>query len=130
MVTCLQLSLPAVASTVREVRQAVAEIATEVGMPEHVVEDARLCVSEAVTNVVRHAYAGDGSVDVSVERAGGELTVVVRDGGAGLSEFRQDGELGYGLRIIEELTSRLVISSTPNAGTEVRMVFAFGAEQN
>ena len=57
-------------------------------------------------------------------------TVVVRDGGAGLSEFRQDGELGFGLRIIEELTSRLVISSTPNAGTEVRMVFAFGAEQD
>ena len=53
-----------------------------------------------------------------------ELMVVVRDDGVGLADFRREGDLGYGLRIIDELAVRSAISSAPNAGTEMRMVFA------
>lgn len=129
MQTHLEVALPAVPGSVREARDAVAEIAAKAGAPNGVVENARLCVSEAVANVVRHAYdldAGDTGakgLSMTVTRDGSELTVVVRDEGVGLTHFKQEGDLGYGLRIIDELTRRFAITSTPNAGTEVLMVF-------
>jgi anti-sigma regulatory factor (Ser/Thr protein kinase) len=128
MTLCLELSLPATPVSARTVRNEVAEVAARMGAPERVVEDARLCVNEAVTNVVRHAYrSSDGKVGVTVAREDDELTVVVRDEGVGLSDFVSEGDLGYGLRIIERLTSRHVISSAADRGTEVVMVFGLGS---
>jgi anti-sigma regulatory factor (Ser/Thr protein kinase) len=127
MHTHLHTSMPAVPLSVREAREHVGEIAVSLGASDVTVEDLRLCVSEAAANVVRHAYGRDeGELDITVERTGDELTVVVRDDGAGLSGFQRDGDLGYGLRIIEQLTRRCAITSAPNMGTEVRMVFAVG----
>jgi serine/threonine-protein kinase RsbW len=112
----------------------VAEIAASAGASERVVEDVRLCVGEAVTNAVLHAYRDvdlDPSrqvVEVTAERHGGELVVVVSDHGRGLASFRHEGDVGYGLKLIQRLTSRYVISSAPHEGTELRMVFALQAD--
>jgi anti-sigma regulatory factor (Ser/Thr protein kinase) len=120
----LVVSLPAVPLSVRKAREKVAEVTRELGVPQHVIEDARLCVSEAATNVVRYAYAdGDGKLDIRVGKSDTELTVVVRDEGVGLTSFQREGELGHGLRIIDQLTRRCAITSAPHVGTEVRMVF-------
>ena len=124
MNTQIEVSLPAAPVSVREARDAVAEIAAKAGAPRRVIEDIRLCVSEAVANVVRHAYRrNDGDLTMTVERDASDLLVVVRDDGVGLNGFQRDGDLGYGLRIIEQLAGRCSITSAPNAGTEVRMVF-------
>jgi anti-sigma regulatory factor (Ser/Thr protein kinase) len=121
----LQVSLPAVPVSVRKAREAVADVAAGLGSSSSVVDDVRLCVSEAATNVVRHAYLdGGGEIRISVARTDSELTVVVGDDGVGLTDFYQEGELGHGLRIIEELTRRFSITSAPNLGTELQMVFA------
>jgi anti-sigma regulatory factor (Ser/Thr protein kinase) len=120
----LAVSLPAVPVSVREARATIGEIAQKAGASERVVEDVRLCVSEAVANVVRHAYREEGDLRITVEREGDELTVVVRDEGIGLGGFQREGDLGYGLRIIDELTRRCTLTSVPDIGTEVRMVFA------
>jgi serine/threonine-protein kinase RsbW len=125
MQTALDLSLPAVPASVRDARQAVADIAAQVGGSTRMVEDVRLCVSEAVANVVRHAYGGEeGDVTLSAELGTGELLVIVRDGGVGMTGFQREGDLGHGLRIIDELTVRCAIMSAPGMGTELRMVFA------
>jgi anti-sigma regulatory factor (Ser/Thr protein kinase) len=124
METQLEASLPAVPVSVRDARETVGEIAAKAGASDRAIEDVRLCVSEAVANVVRHAYREHGDVSIMVEREGEELTVVVRDDGVGLGGFQREGDLGYGLRIIDELTRRCAISSMPDMGTEVRMVFA------
>jgi anti-sigma regulatory factor (Ser/Thr protein kinase) len=130
MAKTLELSSPAVPVSVRELRNRVAEIASTSGVPARIVEDVRLCVSEAVTNAVRHAFGGDdGVVHVSVELTDDELVVGVRDAGKGLSEFRREGELGHGLRIIDALTQRCSISSAPGRGTEVVMVFDVRASE-
>ena len=127
MDTYLHVSLPAVPVSVREARDVVGDTARRVGAPEGVVEDVRLCVSEAVANVVRHAYGHEeGDAALTVEHDGDELTVLVRDEGVGLSGFRREGDLGYGLRIIDRLSRRCSITSVPGMGTEVRMVFAVG----
>jgi stage II sporulation protein AB (anti-sigma F factor) len=127
--TCLEISVPATLVNVRRVRRRVAELAADAGAPEHVVDDVRLCVSEAVANAVVHGYDRDqrGEITVSVSVRGDELTVVVFDDGKGLTDFKRDGDLGYGLRVIEKLTRRCLVSSAPNAGTEVHMTFPLAA---
>jgi anti-sigma regulatory factor (Ser/Thr protein kinase) len=126
----LEVSLPAVPVSVRRAREAVADVAARLGGSPPVVDAVRLCVSEAVTNIVRHAYLeGNGEIRISVAEADSELTVVVRDDGVGLTPFRQEGDLGYGLRIIERLALRYSITSAPNHGTELQMVFALGARE-
>ncbi len=99
-------------------------MAAELGASPRVVDDVRLCVSEAATNAVRHAYRhGGGELRIRVDARDGAFTVVVRDDGVGLVGFQREGELGHGLRIMERLATRFAIESAPDAGTRVRMVF-------
>ena len=125
--TCLALSLPATPPSVRKARVSVAETAARLGASKRVVNDVRLCVSEAVSNVVRHAYGTRrGAVDVVVERENADLYVVVRDAGHGMrrdaAKRRTTG--GYGLKIMDAIAERLTITTVPEAGTEVRMTFS------
>ena len=127
--SCLDVSVPATLTRAREIRTQVAEIAAQAGAGEGVIDDVRLCVAEAFTNAVVHGYGTEaGPVHVLVETARGELTVVVSDEGRGLTDFRREGDIGYGLKIIERLTRRHLISSAPSAGTEVRMIFGLSAQ--
>jgi anti-sigma regulatory factor (Ser/Thr protein kinase) len=130
--TLLKLFLPAVPSSVRTARDAVVSVVDELDPGDGVVDDVRLCVSEAVTNIVRHAYRGRprGDVALRVERKAGTLVVVVRDEGIGISASRgRTGTGGYGLRIIERIARRCTITSRRGAGTELRMAFALPPAQ-
>jgi len=125
MMTRAEISVPATLTSIRSVRNWVARIAVEEGADSQLAADIKLCVDEAVTNTIAHAYDEDsGVVEVSVESDGRELTVLVRDEGKGVDQFRQEGELGFGLKIIDRLTRRYMVSSAPALGTEVRMIFA------
>ena len=122
----VELMLPAVPASVREARVLAGAATLAVASDEQLADDVRLCVSEAVTNVVHHAYeATIGAVQLVVTREGDELVVVVRDDGTGVGPSRpRSGPGGLGLEIIDRLTSRCVITSAPNAGTTIRMSFA------
>jgi serine/threonine-protein kinase RsbW len=125
--TCLEVELPATIASVRLARGAVEEAIREITDSERFVDDVRLCVSEAVTNVVRHAYVGRpaGEVDVVVERDERELVVSVSDTGNGPPLPRdRPQEGGYGLEIIRKLSTRHAICGRPGGGTELHMVFA------
>jgi anti-sigma regulatory factor (Ser/Thr protein kinase) len=123
--TCLDLRLPAVPSSVQKARDAVAAVVSKVLRGKRVADDVRLCVSEAVTNVVRHAYGRDGGdVEIRVEREDDEVSVVVRDTGKGMTKSEREGRVGgFGLKIIARIADRSRITSSPNAGFEVEMVF-------
>lgn len=127
--TYLELSLPAVPASVRHARVSVADAAAALGASERVVDDVRLCVSEAVSNVVRHAYGTKrGAVDVAVEHEDGRLDVVVHDDGRGMRGARFRGPTGgFGLKLIDTLAGRSTITSPRGAGTEVRMTFPLGS---
>jgi anti-sigma regulatory factor (Ser/Thr protein kinase) len=84
-----------------------------------------LAVTEAVTNVVRHAYPGSaGSVAVTAGVSLQELVVVVADEGIGVRSFtlRADPGLGVGLPLIRELCSSVRIDPA-STGTTVTMHF-------
>lgn len=125
--TCLAASSPATLESARLLRDAVGEAATEAGAAEAVVDAVVLCTGEAVTNAAVHAYPSHGPddiVDVVVERRDEELVVIVTDFGSGFADARAMEARGFGLKLIERLTSRYVVSSARDAGTTVRMIFA------
>jgi len=124
----IEFTAPAALTSIRSIRGKVAQVASAHGAQGDVLDDIRLCVSEAMSNAVRHAYgAKQGIIEVEVEPAQNALAVVVRDHGMGITETGRNGSEGYGLKIIEKLTSGHVISSAPHGGTEIRMVFALDA---
>ena len=55
----VRLTLPAQPGNISVVRRALEAIADELALPRRLIEDMRLAVTEACTNVVRHAYDGD-----------------------------------------------------------------------
>ena len=115
---------PAIAESVPHARTAVAEFARQAGMAKDRLEGLRLAVSEAVTNVVRHAYpSSSGSVAVTAGRASDELWVLVADQGRGHQSQSPNPGLGFGLGIIAHECDELVIMERSEGGTEVRMRF-------
>jgi two-component sensor histidine kinase len=128
--TWLELALPAIPASVRRAREAAGEAVTNAGGDHRLADDVRLCVSEAVSNVVRHAYSGArrGEAKIVVEREDGELSVVVRDTGNGATPAKRTKSGGFGLKIIDKLTSAYTFTSKPDTGTEVRMVFPIGGD--
>jgi anti-sigma regulatory factor (Ser/Thr protein kinase) len=126
----LDLSLRADPSSVRAAREAVATMASVLGVSRDVVDDMRLCVSEAVTNAVRHAYPSEpGEVQVSCDRFGAGTLVVVRDFGLGATppHSPQGPDGGFGWKIIEVLADGFSVTSSPEDGTEAWMSFGTSA---
>src|SRR3954454_13418963 len=94
----IRLTMPARAENVALVRHVIGALADAVGLPTRMVEDVKLAVTEACTNVVRHAYSGsDGPLDVHIEPLDGTLTAVVSDHGRGIQPDPTSGGAGLGL---------------------------------
>ena len=86
-------------------------------LPDPVELAAYFVVSEALTNVVKHASAADASV-LLVQEAGA-LRVTVADNGVGGAAITADSGLA-GLRDrLEALDATLVIESEPARGTTI-----------
>jgi len=101
------------------------ELSVDVPDPVHpdVVEQLRRVVTEALTNVARHARAS--SVEAAIEAGNGALTVTVRDDGVGFDTARSDAGAGhFGLLGLKErargLGGAFDIESAPELGTTLR----------
>jgi anti-sigma regulatory factor (Ser/Thr protein kinase) len=89
-----------------------------------VVEAVALAVTEAVTNVVKHAY-GPGALERGIWLEGSVadelLEITVSDRGLGFRDSTCSG-LGVGLSIIADMSAELTIDQGAE-GTELRMRF-------
>jgi serine/threonine-protein kinase RsbW len=126
----VRLSLPARAEGVGVVRQALAGLADALVVDAAVLADMKMAVTEACTNVVVHAYDEhvDGTLEVEMLADKTALTIVVRDQGTGIQPrpTRRDAPaLGLGLPLIAALSDEFELRRGAEAGTEVRMTFAF-----
>jgi serine/threonine-protein kinase RsbW len=119
---------PATPQSIAPLRRAVIELATRSGATARQQDDIALAVSEAVTNVIRHAYPGrelPGIVAVHAAIHRGSLDVAVSDEGVGMPPPAGRPGTGLGLAIIARVADRLELSAmTP--GTRIRMTFAIG----
>jgi anti-sigma regulatory factor (Ser/Thr protein kinase) len=120
------LVVPAVPDSIAVIRQTVSGICEALGADPRVIGDVKLAATEACTNVVLHAYAGtgDGNIEIDARAEGDELTLLVRDHGAGMTPAPMGEGLGLGLPLIAALTSSLTIVEADGGGTEVSMTFA------
>jgi serine/threonine-protein kinase RsbW len=120
----LVLSLPARAENVAVVRHAFGGLGEALEVPDQLLSDIKLAVTEACTNVVIHAYPdGEGPMEVRAALGEEELSVVVRDEGRGVVPRADSPGLGLGLPLIATLTESLELGTGDDDATEVRMTF-------
>jgi anti-sigma regulatory factor (Ser/Thr protein kinase) len=120
----IRLTLPARPENVAVVRHVLGALADSLGLPRRVTEDMRLAVTEACTNVVRHAYNDEaGTIDVVVRPQGEALEVVVADTGRGIGPSPDTEGPGLGLPLIAALTDSLRIEQKESTGSRLIMRF-------
>jgi serine/threonine-protein kinase RsbW len=121
----VRLTLPARPENVAVVRHVLGAFAEALQLPDPVIEDMRLAVTEACTNVVRHAYADGepGPVEILIRPEGDTLQVVVSDQGRGLGPSPDSSGPGLGLPLIAALTHSLEIEQAKSSGSRLRMSF-------
>ena len=121
-----ELELPAVATSVATGRHAVRKFCD--GQPlDH--GKIAIAVSEALTNVVVHAYrdTGGGTMRISATMLVDVLLVVVSDDGQGMTPRYDSPGMGMGLLLIDELAGALELHSD-HEGTRLEMRFERAAE--
>ena len=136
MVRCqdsqIEMRFPCKPEFVRTIRRAVVDFAESFNVPESIVAEIEVAASEAVTNVIRHAYSAGkrkSPVFVRCRRTRADFTVEVVDNGSGFDvppddfvpdvDIERDG--GFGIVLIRNLMDTVNYESGPNAGTHIRM---------
>jgi anti-sigma regulatory factor (Ser/Thr protein kinase) len=115
---------PATPGSVSQARTALAEFAATVGVTGAQLDDVRLVVSEAVTNVVQHAYGeGAGTFQITASHMPGELWLLVSDDGQGMQPGSVHGGLGLGLAVIAQVADEFQIVRRSSGGTQLEMRF-------
>lgn len=121
----LSLTFPAAPESVPAARRELTLFAAQAGASSDQIEAIRLASSEALTNVVVHAYgSAGGRIHVSANLAAEELWVLIGDDGSGLRANHRSQGLGVGLALIAQATDGLTIVNRASGGTEVRMRFS------
>lgn len=118
-------SYEAVPGAVPTARQALTDFARQAGAEGERLQEVRLAASEAISNVVMHAYeqGEPGEVQVNASYIEGELWVLIADCGHGLRPRENSPGLGLGLALIAGLADEFQILSRGSGGTELRMCF-------
>ena len=120
----LNESLPATPEVIPMLRHAIADFALSVGIDVSQLDGVRLAVSEAISNVVLHAYQDEpGYVHVTAGVADDELWILVADDGRGHNASPIRSGLGWGLAFITDAADEFSLAERAEGGTEARMVF-------
>ena len=128
----VRLTIPARAEYITLCRLALTGIARVRDLPEEVLADLKLALTEAASNSVRHAYSGDvetGVVEISYELRADRLVIEVTDDGEGFNPEETDGppeelsEGGLGIAIIRSIADEFVLTRGPE-GRGSRLRFA------
>jgi anti-sigma regulatory factor (Ser/Thr protein kinase) len=124
--TDVKLTLPARPENVAVIRHVLSAFAEALQLPDALVEDLRLAVTEACTNVVRHAYpdGSPGPVEVALRPEADVVRVVVADRGRGVGTSSDTSGPGLGLPLIAAVADDVALQSQPNGGSRVAMTFA------
>jgi serine/threonine-protein kinase RsbW len=127
----VRLTIPAKPEYITLSRLALAGLSRVRAFPEDTLADLKLALTEACSNSVRHAYAGDvGHVEISFELLDDRLIVEVADDGSGFEPADADrngdeelSEGGLGIAIIRSIADEVEIGGGPEGrGSRLRFV--------
>ncbi|MEW6637783.1 MAG: ATP-binding protein [Actinomycetota bacterium] len=125
----VRLTLPSRSDYVLLARLMVAQVGRIAGFGSEEVYDLKLAVTEAVTNVIRHAAVE--SFDVEYRAVAGTVEIVVSDAGGGFEvetvSSGRDGHGGFGLAVIRDLVDEMVVESAAGGGTRLKMIRRAGS---
>lgn len=96
----------------------------------------KTAVSEAVSNVMLHAYKGDqeGPIYLEMETTeSGKVTITVEDRGVGIDDVQKAMEplfttgdsrerSGMGFTVMESFMDKVLVDSSPGKGTKVTLI--------
>jgi serine/threonine-protein kinase RsbW len=125
----VRLRIPARAEYVALARLALSGLADIAALPEELLADLKLALTEAVSNSVRHAYDGDaGLVSIAYELSRDALVIEVVDDGEGFDPERPPAlegeeltEGGLGIAIIRTIADEFELQSRPGVrGSRLR----------
>ncbi|HET9074015.1 MAG TPA: ATP-binding protein [Solirubrobacteraceae bacterium] len=114
----LRLDLLADADAPRTARRAIAGLAERAGASREELDAVHTIISEAVTNVVRHAYPdGPGPVYIDAAVVGRDLSILIVDAGRGPRVPSPHPGLGMGWKLMAQLTTRWTVVARGEGGT-------------
>src|SRR5437773_11585768 len=132
----VRLTIPARAEYITLCRLALTGIARARDLPDEVLADLKLALTEAASNSVRHAYVGDdqaGMVQISYELLPDRLAIEVTDEGGGFDLAEPEGapeelsEGGLGIAIIRAIADEVEIGKQPDGrGSRLRFEKTLG----
>ncbi len=78
-----RLHIPGRFDCLEQISKFIEQAGLEAGLDETAVCRCQLAVDEACTNIIEHAYKGEGhgNIDIRCEPAAGELTIIIEDQG-------------------------------------------------
>ena len=122
------MTLPRETRSVPVVRHTVATALTSAGVTHDCVGEVEVALSEACTNVLRHA--GPAAYDVVISIGDEQLTMDVIDTGAGFGDLgappqataEQDAERARGIALMRELSDRAVFDTVTGGGRSVHLM--------
>ena len=129
MVDRFTLNVPGKPDYVGTVRMTVAHIASRAGFDIEAIDDIKVAVSEACTNIIMHAHDDDAyNYEVLIELGEDVLAITVKDDGEGfgIEDYEPPtpgGSQGSGLGIfiIKAMMDEVDIQSEQGVGTTIRM---------
>ena len=128
MTDLLKFSVPGKPEYVRTIRMAVSSVASNLGFDVEAIDDIKVAVSEACTNVVKHGKQCESIYEVSCEITEDGIVISVIDmiGGYDVESYIPPDldapkENGLGILIIKTLMDEVNITSKMGVGTEIRM---------
>jgi serine/threonine-protein kinase RsbW len=127
--TRVDLRIPSLPEFVAVARMTVAAIACRMDFPYDAVDDIKVAVGEACTNVIEHASPESRTQEIEIRclLEPDALVIEVRDQGQGfnpnlLTQPDPFAEGGLGLILIKALMDNVELTSLTGRGTQVRMV--------
>ena len=118
------LEVPSSSEYVLLARLAVSCVGRLAGFEPEDVYDLKLAVTEAATNVIRHAAVDSFLVEYKVFPGAVEITVIDEGGGFDVEELTggPSEHGGFGLAVIRSLVDEVILNSTAGGGTRLKMI--------
>jgi len=120
----ISLTLPSSPEYVLLARLVMGQAGRLAGLEPEAVYDLKLAVTEAVTNVIRHAAVESCEIEYKILPLGVEVSVTDAGGGFSVADLtgEPDEHGGFGLAVIRNLVDELVLDSTRGGGTRLKMI--------
>lgn len=142
----VQMTFPAVPELVSTIRLSVSSMASRIAFNVEDIEDIKIAVSEACTNVIQHAYSestpqSDKTIQLNIELTSEKISITIQDQGKGFDTAilgtrsqKESSEdtlgLGLGLAFVQNLMDHSDIQSEENKGTTISMVKSLTKKEN